>query len=766
MDSPLCRRTGLAAYVPVLLFLIAGLGSAQALALPTLTLEDDGWHLITVPADPGADGSPRGLFGDDLPADSYGGDGTWVLFTYDAAAGQYVEVGVDQPLVANTAYWMIQATGSSVVIDVPDSLKPPASGKAPGCIEGAVCTSKTIAGKADTMVWNMVGVASELPVEYTYTRFVTPADSCRSGCTPAEVSAAGVAADHVYRYESTGAESDYSRVEVGASLQPWEGYWLSTLGAAPSAQWLLPLGSDKARDEGGDPDSEPNPTERDANRLLAQGSFGATEATIDEVLELGGAAGWIDAQLALPAQYHLPIVKRLFPDGHGHQSGRYEAFWQRALRADDQLRQRVAFALSQIMVVSDKSDAMDAHGNMLAAYQDILLRHAFGNYRDLLRSITLNPAMGVFLSMQGNEKPDAETGKRADENFAREVMQLFTIGLDPLNLDGSSSGSEPTYTQADVENLARVFTGWSWARDDWRAGNNPGANGAEEEARLRESPMKAFPEYHDTDSKTFLGNTFPAGQSAQQDLDAALDTLFNHPNVGPFIGRQLIQRLVTSNPSPAYISRVAATFNDNGAGERGDLAAVVRAILLDAEARDPGISENAEFGKLREPILRYAHLWRAFDVAEPIRPNKYQVSQNPQLAPLTAPSVFNFFSPDYSPSGAIRQAGLIAPEFQINSETAASTVNDGLMRVVQHGGFIYESPTTLKLDDELELVAAEPAALLDHLDRLLLGSRMSEALRSVLTDYMAQNSGEIDDEKLVRDIVGLVITSPDHAVQR
>ncbi|MFK7893684.1 MAG: DUF1800 family protein [Granulosicoccus sp.] len=501
---------------------------------------------------------------------------------------------------------------------------------------------------------------------------------------------------------------------------------------------------------------------RDAARLLEQGSFGPTDSEIDRVLSLGGPAAWIDAQLALPPTFHTSLVTTLFPytGDRDIQKGRYQAFWDRAIRADDQLRQRVAFSLSHILVISDRNSAIKDHGNMVAAYYDVLLTHAFGNSRDLLQDVTLSPAMGTYLSMLGNAKPNIETGQRADENYAREVMQLFTIGLHGLNTDGSRQPGVGTYTQEDVENLARVFTGWAWDVDRWKPYNG----GWKPDRSVLERPMVSFAEHHDTDVKTFLGVTLPAGQTAEEDLQMALDILFNHPNVGPFIGKQLIMRLVTSNPSPAYVARVASAFNDNGQGVRGDLAAVVKSILLDPEARNESFSTRPQYGKLRESILRYSHVWRAFKVTDPITLKHWQGRQLPQIAPLTAPSVFNFFQPGYSPPGMIKEAGNVAPEFQLNSESNVNNINRQLMRGVRENKF-FEIPVALNLDTERALLA-DPDALLDHLDKVLLAGRLSASNRELLLDYITSNRDEIEAERILTDVIGLIATSTEFAVQR
>ncbi len=518
---------------------------------------------------------------------------------------------------------------------------------------------------------------------------------------------------------------------------------------------------------GSDPGPDPVDAEVDMARLLMQGSFGATVAEIDNGLDMGGPAEWIDAQMALPAEVHLPIVRQLYPDPNevGRQRGRYRAFWERTLRAEDQLRQRVAFALSQIFVISDKSGKLTAKGNQVANYYDVLINNSFGNFRQLMEDVTLNTAMGRYLSMLGNDKPDNETGKRADENYARELMQLFTIGLVGLNLDGSEREGEVTYTQDDVANLARVFTGWYWNENEprWRANTNYRPNDLD----ALERPMVAFPDHHDTDAKVFMGTVIPAGQTAEQELKIVLDILFNHPNVGPFIGEQLIKRLVTSNPSPGYVRRVASVFNNNGTGVRGDMGAVVKAILLDDEARNQTTRNRTDFGKLREPLLRYAAMWRAFKAAGDMNINIYHPTVIPQIAPLTAPSVFNYYSPSFAPQGAIVDAGLVAPEFQINSEAASNTINSRLMRAViieeMHGK---DTRLTLDLRLEAQLLESSAAELIDHLDLLLTAGTLTDDSRRILTEYIDSNRESIDADRLLRDVIGLVVTSTEYAIQR
>ena len=370
----------------------------------------------------------------------------------------------------------------------------------------------------------------------------------------------------------------------------------------------------------------PTVTKAEAFQLLNQTTFGATEQAANGVID-SGIEAWIDNQFVQPASLQLPYLQSLpRPQPIGLLNGdRVDIWFQNAIDGNDQLRQRVAFALSEIMVVSQLG-ALQQAPYALASYYDMLARNAFGNYRDLIEDVTLHPAMGVYLSVLGNQKPNPALNIRPDENYARELMQLFSIGLVELNIDGTpklddQSQPIPTYDQAVIEGFAHVYTGWNWA-----------GFARFEFARPTEAnqtqPMQLYPDFHDTGEKLLLnGVVLPAGQSGQQDLAAALDNVFNHPNVGPFMAIRLIQRLTTSNPSPAYVQRVAEVFNDNGAGVRGDLRAVVKAILMDAEAR-PELPMEID-GKLKEPLLRLTQLWRAYDATSaraPCRPRRCSTS--------------------------------------------------------------------------------------------------------------------------------------------
>ncbi|HEX5379014.1 MAG TPA: DUF1800 family protein [Phenylobacterium sp.] len=485
-----------------------------------------------------------------------------------------------------------------------------------------------------------------------------------------------------------------------------------------------------------------SPTPQEAARLLTQATFGVTDDDIAAV-QSAGMEGWIDQQMAMQPFSTLDFMNQrnddetLRVEPHGNF---VRSFWIGAINRPDQLRQRMQFALSQIFVVSRENETLEFDGAFgTGNYYDLLANNAFGNFRTLLEQVTLNAMMGIFLSFVKNDKEDPATGRTPDENYAREVMQLFTIGTVMLNPDGSpqrdrSGNTIPTYTHDDIAGLAKVFTGISWfspTPDDgtFLSASNPYIK-----------PMIFYPTHHSTSRKVFLGVVIPASTTPNPagDLKVALDTLFNHPNVGPFIARRLIQQFVTSNPTPAYIARVAARFDNNGQGVRGDLGAVLKAILLDNEARDTAAAQaNPNFGKLREPMIRMTNWGRTFH-ARSIN-GFYEIGETGAptfLAQgiLDAPSVFNFWRSTYVPPHTrIGDQGLVAPEFQVLSElTAASYIN--VMRFTVDQGIGADitdfSGTDVVSDYTAEVaLAATPEALLDRLNLLLFYGQMSAGLR-------------------------------------
>lgn len=530
----------------------------------------------------------------------------------------------------------------------------------------------------------------------------------------------------------------------------------------------------------------------DAVRFLQQASFGATATEVDKLLSQSYAA-WIDAQMALAytpdfvnhiqAKYALGSAWR--PQGASYTpTWVAQKFWERAANAPDQLRKRVAFALHQIFMVSQVDSNLYYQGRAYAAYVDLLNKNAFGNFRTLLEDMALSPAMGIYLSHMRNRKEDATTGRMPDENFARELMQLFTIGLYELNIDGSlkrdASGNPiETYGNADVVAMAKVFTGWGWAYPDnqlteanfrWNTPSVTAANDTQYDLL----PMKAYAAFHSTaEKKLFAGKswatTLPAGNSAQADLKAALDLLFNHPNVGPFIGRQLIQRLTTSHPSAAYVGRVAAVFNNNGKGVRGDLAAVVRAVLLDAEAR---ATPAAGFGKLREPVLRVAQ-WMRFCGAKSSTGDfmmHWELENQSQRA-MAAPSVFSYFRPGYVPANtSFASAGSTVPEFQlVNESTVAAWINSAEAMAGWGLGWTGSaSDVSCSYATQAALASGNNlAALPDQLNLLLLGGRMPAALRQQILDTVASINASSSNAALnrARAAVFLTLASPDYVFQ-
>ncbi len=528
-----------------------------------------------------------------------------------------------------------------------------------------------------------------------------------------------------------------------------------------------------------EPEPEPEPaaqTVSEAVRFLTRSSFGAKSDSIDSLLQQS-YNDWIDEQMQLPASSHLQQLDALLEanglDGilnaesaEARRRLRMDAWWNIIVNGNDQLRQRVAFALSQILVISDLDSQLQFRIRGVAHYYDLLAQHAFGNYRDLLQDMTLNPMMGAFLSMRRNEKADPDAGIQPDENFARELMQLFTIGLVELNQDASpvltSDGETiPSYGQDEVLTLARVFTGWNF-------GDAPNMQSNRITAASEIIPMKAFQSFHDQQAKTLFGEPMAAGQSAEDDLSQALDIVFAHPNVAPFVGYRLIQRLVTSNPSPAYIERVAAVFNDNGNGVRGDLAATIKAILLDPEA----LAETpaAGFGKLKEPLLKVSSLWRAFSATGKEGYLRYSTSfADLGQKPLGAPSVFNFYLPSYSPPGALSDSGLVAPETQILNEPVSISTSNRLLQFVASvpigsGPNAAVHGVDLDLSGYIEL-ADSPQQLVQQLDELLLAGSMSDQMRDIIVEHVNSTPKNDNGEGRVREALFLIVTSPEFAYQ-
>lgn len=472
---------------------------------------------------------------------------------------------------------------------------------------------------------------------------------------------------------------------------------------------------------------------RAASHFLHQASFGPTEASLEYVAYYG-AATYVNGHISKPQTLTLDYMKQYaasLPAGTVPRADDFQsAFWKVALTAPDQLRQRVAFALSEIFVISTVDESFYSHPYGVASYYDTLGKYAFGNFRDLLQAVATHPMMGIYLTYMGNKKEDGI--RMPDENFAREIMQLMSIGLYQLNQDGTvklvDGKPVPTYSHEDVLGLSKVFTGWSWAGPNQDPSRFRGW--LSDYPAQEWTPMQNYTTYHSTASKSFLGTTIPAGGSGASDLKVALDTLFKHPNVGPFIGRLLIQRLVTSNPSPAYVGRVAAAFANNGSGIRGDMGTVIRAILFDQEALDQTTPK-----RIREPVVRLANLMRAFNATSAsgwytFWPQDDPSSQLTQSA-LRSQSVFNFFRPSYTPSNSsLSTAGMVAPEMQITTEPSVIGYLNFLHLSIWRGAgknFDVVPDYTKEI-----AMAGNAQALLNRLNLLLLHGSMSSTLNNFI----------------------------------
>ena len=522
----------------------------------------------------------------------------------------------------------------------------------------------------------------------------------------------------------------------------------------------------------------------EASRFLAQATFGADYETI-EAVSRAGYETWLEYQFSIPTGYHqfaVPALAVPVLDGDlEDEEIEYRwAWWEQGMKSPDTLRQRMAFALSEILVVGDVTDVLEDSPEGLAAYYDVLLDGAFGNYRDVLYRVSTHSVMGHWLSHAKNQPTDVSLNRFPDENYARELMQLFSIGLYELNQDGSrkldANGQPiPTYDNRDITELARVFTGMTYQVPLDDEGEPDGdvsqiqtiQDYLNVEPIAITGPMFQFAPMHEGGAKSFLGTTIPGG-SIEMDVRDAVDVIFNHPNVGPFIGYRLIQRLVKSNPSPGYVSRVAAAFNDNGSGVRGDMKAVIRAILLDPEARDLSYLDEPHHGMLREPYVRYIHLCRAFNaVTSSGAFRNYGFPGTFGQFPMHSPSVFNFFLPDHRPQGPIADAGLVAPEFQITTATTTvSTINFWGSAIRGELMDIDGDQASLDLSDEIALVNDLPA-LIARLDIILTRGALSAEAEEIIQRTLRQaRDDNATDQEVVELALYLFLNSPDFAVLR
>jgi len=551
-------------------------------------------------------------------------------------------------------------------------------------------------------------------------------------------------------------------------------------------------------------------------RFLTQTTFGPTPSDISRLTGTV-AADWLIAEFNKTETLHLPLVENylaavndsnIVENAFIPHTTSY-AFWKNAMSASDQLRQRMAFALSQIFVVSSFGEN-ELYGipKSIAYYQDLMVKHAFGNYRDLLEAVTYSPAMGYYLTYMGNEKSDPETGRVPDENYAREILQLFSIGLVMLNKDGSTitdtnGKAIETYTNKDITGLAKVFTGLDL--------DNSKITVEADYLEIWHQPMVILSEDHSSAEKTFLGTTIPANTAAAESIRLALDHIANHQNVAPFISRQLIQRFVTSYPTAAYIERVATVFEQGsytlpngttvGEAKRGDLKATLAAVLFDDEARSDSSRAENSFGKVREPIIRLTNWVRAFDVGT-VTPELTEALNNTESAdslnqhPYRSPSVFNFYRPGYIPPSTLSgAANLTIPELQIvNTNTIPSYINFITPFIYNEMG----DTDTQELTDFFQMnhinldasqadksfisaystekaLATDPVALVDHLNTLLTYGELSNNTRQqiirVISDYAVDDRLEAEDKayninQRIYLAILMIMSSPDYLVQR
>ncbi len=534
-----------------------------------------------------------------------------------------------------------------------------------------------------------------------------------------------------------------------------------------------------------------------ASRFLAQATLGYNYEEIEYVAQIG-IKEWMEEQFSVNNTSFRTEYQTIYDDvmdsiGVTNDDEKAEyltySFYEMLVKKPDLLRQKVAFALSQVLVISARGNLVnEGFGN--SDYYDILYQNAFGNYKDMLEKVTFHPCMGIYLSTYQNQRADFALGTYPDENYGREVMQLFTIGLHELNNDGTlkldaNGDIIPTYNIVDVQELSKVFTGLAaGARED---GNTPVFATSKGIADLTED-MAMYEFYHDKTEKVMIdGTVLPFNQSGLQDIDQALDILFNHPNVGPFLSIRLIQQLVKSNPTPAYVNRVATVFNNNGAGVRGDLKAVVEAILLDPEARDCAWIDHPQSGKLLQPIERMTNLFVAFDITSPS--NKLYFKDANELeeelgqAFLAAPSVFNFFSPFYAEDSYVEPNNMVSPEFQILNTTSGiyymNIIEDALKnrpfsnRTILNGtgnGLNNNNADEpfLNFDDEInELANNGVEAMLDRLNILLCRGQLSTRNKGIIEDFITQSFSNVsgfDNEDAVKSAVYLIMASPNYTI--
>lgn len=549
-----------------------------------------------------------------------------------------------------------------------------------------------------------------------------------------------------------------------------------------------------------------------AARFLGQASLGANYEDIEYVSQIGIEA-WIDEQMAMPAslypsylssynEFYDSIIIRLDTLTATNTRKRTEyfpfVFYQKTLTEEDVLREKIAFALSQIFVISRNDNSLtNIYGDLVASYYDILYKNAFGNFQDILNEVTRSTAMSIYLSYYKNKK--AQNGAEPDENYAREIMQLFTVGLWELNNDGSlkldTEGEPiPTYNNFHIKELAKVFTGLSGgAAFQTDLGCNTSINTCNFDFSSTcydlTVPLQMCNNQHSSGTKELLdGTIIPSGQDGLQDIQDAINVLFNHSNVGPFISKRLIQQLVKSNPSPAYINRVATVFKNNGNGTRGDMKAVIRAILIDPEARNCDWINNTTTGKLLQPMERVLNLFLAFDINTPSGDFWYLDDRNGiyediEQAFIFSPTVFNFFTPFYAEPDNVKPVGMVSPEFQIlNTHTVIAYANR-IEQIIKEKLFINYTESSnvygiakddnnepyLDLSTEIDIYDDDGLMpLIEHLNMLLARGQLSNTsktiIENVITNYIIENPTYFTTEKIVKEAIFFIMISPEYLI--
>ncbi len=534
-----------------------------------------------------------------------------------------------------------------------------------------------------------------------------------------------------------------------------------------------------------------------ASRFLSQATMGVNYEEIENVTNIGIEA-WLDQQYALPVksfatrydEIFADIQTKIWDDRHFNLYGSF-VFYDFIFNEPDKLRQKVAFALSQIFVVSKQSAALDDEIPMLVRYHDFFHQGAFGNYRDILGQVAYSLTMGRYLSHFQNQRADLIGKTFPDENFAREILQLFSIGLHQLNLDGTlqldADGKViPTYDIENVAELAKIFTGLAAELDSDGTINDNFFDISIDEL----PPMIMFNDYHSVGDKNILpGVTIPAGQNGIDDIEQALDAIFNHQNVGPFMAIRLIQNLVKSNPSSLYVKRVASVFNDNGQGVRGDLGAMVKAVLLDPEARECDWIDHPQNGKLIQPIERFTTLFNAFDISSPSDTLWFydvtDFDEKMKQAFQYSPSVFNYFSPLYAEDEFIAPLDLVSPEFQILDAISSIGYINELEDALKKKPFSNKTATNdigqylatnnndepiLDFTDEINIYNSQGVyPLLDRLDILICRGQLSQSVKDIIANTINQNEASVsgyDSTDAVHDALYYIFISPDYMIQK